>query len=132
MHVPDDKIKSGKQFAEFASELQDTEVEQLIKIHVALQQKWAFRANTVENLEAMRDEYLTRFAEAGIVATVDASPCLYGEPPVVEILGKVSGDPIHTDGFDHERKQWEVRRAVERNEDYLGQKERPNARREKK
>ncbi|WP_028058381.1 hypothetical protein [Candidatus Solirubrobacter pratensis] len=129
--VPDDKITSGKQFAEFATELLDTEVQAVLQLHVRLQQKYGYMANTADNLEAMRDEYVTRLAEMGILATVDPAPCLYGEPPVVEILGKISGHSQHTYGFDHEQKQYEVRKSKERGEDFLGQKEAPNARREK-
>jgi hypothetical protein len=127
----DDKIKSGKQFAEFASELLDTEVQQAYAIIMAARNKYAGLHNTPGNLEKLRDEVLTRLSEVGIIATFDPAPCLYGEPPVIEITGKVRTDSIHTYGFDHEQKEYEVRKSKERGEDYLGQKGRANTRRVK-
>lgn len=124
----DDTIHSGKEFAGFATELLDTEIQEAIRIIVSLQNKYAHRANTPENLEMLRDEALTRLAEMGILATLDPAPCFYGEPPILEIIGKVAGDPIHTEGMDHEQKGYEVRKAVQRGEDFLGQKERANTR----
>lgn len=128
----DDIITSGKQFADFATELLDSEVQQAVKVVVSIQEKYRHRPNTAANLEQLRDEALARLADIGILATLDPAPCFHGEPPVLEILGKVKGDPIHTQGLDHEQKGYEVRKSVQRGEDYLGQKERVNPRRPKK
>lgn len=130
--TPDDRITTGKQFAQVATELQDTEVQAAMKMIVSVQQRYAHKRNTKENLESLRDEVLTRFMEMGILATFDPTPCFYGEPPTLEIIGKVAGDAIHHHGFDHEKKQYEVRKANTRGEDFLGQKESPDARRDKK
>lgn len=129
--VPDDKIKSSKQLAGYASELTDEEVAKTVQIIYSLQAKYMHKSNNAKNLDALRDEALTRLSEIGIIATLDPSPCFYGEPPVLEILGKIKDDPIHKVGFDHEKKYYEVNKAVERNEDYLGQKEKPNKRKDK-
>jgi hypothetical protein len=88
--------------------------------------KYANKPNTADNLERLRDEVLTRLSEINILATLDPAPCFYGEPPIVEIIGKVATDPIHKVGMDHEKKRYEVLKSKERNEDYLGQKERYN------
>lgn len=130
-NVPDDKIKSAKQFVHWSDELTDSEAQGAVKVIAQIQQKYAPMANTKENLEALRDEALTRLMDLGIVAELDPAPCFYGEPPILEIRGKVSTDPIHKHGFDHEQKQYEVLKAMERNEDYLGQKEQPNKRKKK-
>lgn len=121
--TPDDTIGSAEKLAQFATELTDYEVGQVGKLMYGLVQKWATRANTVENLDQLRDEALTKLADMGILATLDPAPCFYGEPPILEIIGKVAGDSLHKDGFDHERKGWEVNEANKRNEDYRGQKE---------
>lgn len=126
--IPDDIVTTPKQFADFASELLDTEVQQAVAIVVAIQEKYKHRPNTASNLNMLRDEALERLAAIGILATLDPAPCFHGEPPILEIIGKVSTNAIHTDGFDHEQKAFEVRKAVVRGEDYLGQKERPNSR----
>ncbi len=53
---------------------------------------------------------------------IDATPVFEGNPPLVEWLGKIEGTSLANYGQDHEKKQWEVQKATERNEDYLGQK----------
>jgi len=130
--IPDDRIKSEKQLVEFASDLQDSEVTQVGKIVAQLSAKYSTKRASVENLEAFRDECLTRLAGIGILATVDVAPVLNREPPTVEIVGRISGTEQAMHGLDHERKRWEVRRAVDRGEEWLGQKERPNARKQAK
>lgn len=125
------RITSVTDLAHFASDLQDQEAAEVARITMAVSRKYATRIATPENLEALRDEVLTRLADASILATVDVAPVLNGEPPIVEIIGKVAGDPQHKYGFDHEKKQYEVRKATQRGEDYLGQKENPDARRPK-
>jgi hypothetical protein len=119
-----------KNLAQVATDLTDHEVMQIGKIVGELVAKYGRKANTAENLDQLRDEALTRFAEAGIIATLDPAPCFYGEPPVVEIIGKIGGDPIEKYGFDHERKQYEVIKSKDRGEDYLGQKESYNKRKD--
>lgn len=118
------KIHSRKELVHNSADLQDSEAQEAIQIIVGIQNKYARRANTVKNLEALRDEVLTRFMEVGILATFDPTPCFYGEAPVLEILGKVGAS---TSEFDHERKSFEVQKAAERGEQYLGEKEAPNA-----
>lgn len=122
------KIKSAKQLADFSTELLDSEIQQAVKIVASLQQSYAHKANSVENLDKLRDEVLTRLSEINILASFDPTPCFYGEPPVVEFVGKVSTDSIHKHGFDHEQKRYEVLKAKERDEHFLGEKERVNTR----
>lgn len=125
----DDRISSTSQLAQFATDLTDYEVKQVGEIVGALVMKYGKRANSADNLEALRDEALTKFADIGILATFDPTPCFYGEPPTVEIIGKVEGDDIHKYGFDHELKKFEVQAANKRGEDYYGQKEEADGKR---
>lgn len=114
-----DKFKS---FSDAATmDLTDHEIQQTVNIIHNAQRKYAGRSNSPENLEKLRDEVLTRLTDLNILATFDPTPCFYGEPPAVEILGKVSTDPIHKFGYDHEQKAWEVQKANEKGEDFLGQ-----------
>jgi len=127
MSQTDDIIKSTEQLAGFAQDLSDIEVGEVGKIIGSLQRKYAQRPNTPEVLDQLRDEVVTKLAEQlGILATLDPTPCFHGEPPIVEIVGKVSGHSFHKDGFDHERKYWEVQQANKKGEAYLGQKEKSN------
>lgn len=119
-----------KDFAHSAAELTDSEITKVFRVVEAVRLNYAGKKNTPENLDALRDEALTRLMEIGVLATLDPAPCFYGEPPVLEIIGKVSGDAIYKDGFDHERKGYEVNKANERNEDWLGQKEALNKRKD--
>lgn len=121
-------VTSGKEFAAKASDLTDDEIQKSYRVITEVQRKYANKPNTRIWLDQLRDEVLTRLSEVGILATFDPTPCFYGEPPALEILGKVSTDPIHKHGFDHEKKEYEVRKATERGEDFLGQKETPNTR----
>lgn len=123
MPVADDRLKSRKQLVEFASELQDIEARFVAQVIVKMSQKWSTRVATVKNLEAMRDEILELLAKGGILATVDVAPVLSGEPPVVEIVGHMSGTERAEYGFDHERKMYEVKKAHARGEFFLGEKE---------
>lgn len=121
-----------KEFAHAASDLTDHEISNCFKIIELLRFKYSGRRNTVKNLESLRDETLTRLAEISILATMDVSPCLYGQPPEIEILGKLDVDPIHKYGFDHELKKQEVNKANDRGEDWLGQKGTSDAAKAKK
>jgi len=124
MSQTDDIITSTEKLAGFAQDLTDVEVGQVGKIIGTLQRKYASRPNTPEVLDQLRDEVITRLAEEmGILATLDPTPCFHGEPPIVEIVGKVAGHSFNKDGFDHERKYWEVKQANKKGEAYLGQKE---------
>lgn len=112
-----------KNFAYSATDLTDREITQVFKVVETVRQKWAGRPNTADNLDSLRDEALTRLMDIGIIATLDPAPCFYGQPPTLEIIGKIDTDPIHKYGMDHEQKGYEVNKAVERGEDWLGQKE---------
>jgi predicted amidohydrolase YtcJ len=121
-------FEPGKDFAHAAADLTDEEVTRLFRVVEQVRTKYAGKPNTADNLEHLRDETLTRLMDIGILATLDPAPCFYGEPPVIEVIGKVSTDSLHRYGFDHERKGWEVNKANERNEDWLGEKEAINKR----
>jgi hypothetical protein len=122
-NIPDDRIKDRKQFVHWADELTDTEAIAAVKIISQIQVKYQYKTATKENLEALRDEALTRLSEINILAELDPAPILNGEPPTIEIKGKMAIDDIHQYGFDHEKKKWEIDKARERNEDYLGEKQ---------
>jgi hypothetical protein len=104
----DDTVKTGKQFADFASDLTDEEIQRTVRIINDVRNKHMGKKDSPENLEMLRDEILTRLAEINVLAELDPSPLFHGQPPILEIIGKISTDPIHKYGFDHERKRHEV------------------------
>lgn len=119
--TPEGTVNTPEELALLATELTDGEVKMVGKIWTDLVLKYGLRRNTIDNLEELRDEAYTTFAEHDILVTLDPAPCFYGEPPAIEIIGHVSGHEIRKHGFDHERKQWEVLKSIERGEDYYGQ-----------
>lgn len=125
--IADQTLKTGKEFAHAAMDLTDTEVGEAVKIINSARLRFATKKNTPENLDELRDIILTRLMEKNILATFDPAPCFRGEPPVIEIIGKITGDPQHKYGMDHEKKRHQVIAAKERGEDYYGQKEPTNA-----
>lgn len=121
--MQDDRIQSGKQLAENAANMYDSDVRMIGEVVTALSHKYSKLPNTAPNLEKLRDEALTKLAEKGILVEIDVTPCFYGQPPNIDILGKVSTDDFHKYGLDHEKKGWEVKKSKDRGEDFYGQKD---------
>lgn len=121
--IPDDKIKTRKQLSKFSTgSLTDEDVTTVGKIVYALQLKFRNRYANETNLAQLEDEAMTKLAEAGFLAKVDPTPTLTGDPPIVEIIGKV-GNLGFQKPHDHERQYWDVAKAEERGEAFLGEKE---------
>lgn len=126
-------VRSAKDFSgALTLDMTDAEIKKAFEIIASLKEKYQGRWRTMyfdsmekvaNELETFGDEVKTRLAEGvNVLATVDGSPVLAGEPPVIEIIGRIAGDSFEKHGMDHEKKQWEVQRASERDEDYYGQK----------
>jgi len=125
-------VHSKKEFVHNNDELADSEAVKAVRVIGEVQIKYQNKLANKSNLEALRDEALYRLAtELGIKAELDPTPCFYGEPPILELKGKMEGDDIHKYGFDHEKKGWEVKKAHDRGEDYLGEKESLESKRKK-
>lgn len=113
-------------------DLNDDEIkiagELILSIRAKYVGRWRYMSfdsvdHAVSELEKMRDELSTTLAEKlGLLVSVDGSPILDGQPPVIEIIGKIEGTQFANFGMDHEKKAWEVKKATDRGEDYLGQK----------
>lgn len=130
LDVNDGIVTTARDFSQgLTLELTDDEIQKAFAVIVSINNKYKTRPNNVDTLEELRDEVTTRMANIGVLVSVDPTPCFYGEAPIIDIIGKVDGDAIHTYGMDHEKKEWEVKRATERGEDFLGQKERPSGKR---
>lgn len=113
-------------------DLTDAEIKQFIELTLKIRSKYIERWSLLDfnnidhasaELEKFRDELATTLAERmGLLVTVDGAPVLFGESPIIEVIGKIEGTEFAQYGLDHERKSDEVRKATDRSEDWLGQK----------
>lgn len=136
MSAPNDGIiTSTKDFSgSLTLDLTDDEISRAYRVIVRIKTKWegVFRKKfpfdsldqALDLLSQFDDEIKTELAEqCNILATVDTTPILEGQPPVIEWIGKLPGDDIYKEGLDHERKEYEVKRAHARGEAFYGEKE---------
>jgi len=72
-------------------------------------------------LEEFEDEIKTRLAEIDILAAVNTVPILEGEPMQIEWLGVLPSHGLASYGMDHEKKEYEVKKATKRGEAFLGE-----------
>lgn len=119
-----DMVTTSKQFSDALTvDLTDEEIGNAYRLitrvnnkHTALwRQKYPFdnADKQHEFLAEFEDEIKTKLAEeCNILATVDTTPLIAGQPLILEILGKIPGDAIYAHGFDHEKKEWEVKRTA--------------------
>jgi hypothetical protein len=83
----------------------------------------SFTMNAIEKaLDEFEDEVKTELAEkVGVLASVNVVPILEGQPLQIEWLGVLPGHSLGSYGLDHERKGWEVKRATDKGENFLGE-----------
>lgn len=132
-----DIIKDAKSFSgAMTLDMTDEEIAEAWRVVISIRGKWLdhFRRkfndpstysldDALKAIEEFEDELKTTLAErCNVLATVDTVPLLEGKPMQIEWIGKLPGDSINKYGLDHEKKTWEVQKAKERGEDYLGQK----------
>ena len=129
-------VKSAKQFSDALSmDLTDEEIKKAFELTVKISNKWheKFRLRfgggiftpeeALEALDEFEEELKYELAtRLDVYATVDATPVFEGEPPIVEFAGALPSHPIAKQGFDHDKKTWEVQHATARGEAYYGQK----------
>lgn len=134
----DTLVKSAKHFSGTQTlDLTDEEIKHAWRIIQRIRAKWmeVFRRKfndpslfkleqAMELVEQFEDEIKTELMEhVDILATVNTLPILEGAPLEIEFIGKMPGADIYTYGMDHERKAWEVKHAIARNESFLGESE---------
>lgn len=132
-----DILKTAKDFSgAMTLDLQDHEIQACMRILHNVRQrhleKWMSKFNDPQNftiddaLEAIsqfEDELKTEMAEkVNVLVGVDATPLLEGKGLRLEWLGVLPGGSLEHYGMDHEQKEWEVKRANARGENYLGEK----------
>jgi benzoyl-CoA reductase/2-hydroxyglutaryl-CoA dehydratase subunit BcrC/BadD/HgdB len=136
LDATDGYIHSAKEFSNAMTlDLTDEEIARAVKIIGEVRLKYgrkfiqkfndpnSFKLDdALKALDEMEDEVKTRLAsECNVLATVDTVPILEGQPPAIEIIGIMPGGNLDRYGMDHEKKEWEVKRATAKGEDYYGQ-----------
>src|SRR5579875_1594501 len=134
----DQPVRSLKEFSDTLTlDLTDREIKQAFEIIYRSIQKWqgVFRAKldphsavSVNDLEEAMDlvdrwevEIREQLGEIGIVASVDVLPVLEGTGhPTIVIEGATPDHYSAKYGFDHEQKEFEVKRSKNSGEAFLG------------
>jgi len=84
-------------------DLHDYEAELIISAVQIVQQKYAHKEATGDNLLRLHNELVDRLEDLGFGVTVDVTPCMAGEWATVSIDSRLDPEP-----FDAEKKRWEV------------------------
>lgn len=135
LKTPSDVVKTEKAFSgAMTLDLTDKQIAQCMRIVQRVHgkhrkifvQKFGRPGFTIDDalkaVSEFEDEIKTELAEkVNVLVTVDSVPLLEGQPMQIEWLGVLPGGSLHQYGQDHEQKEWEVKKANERGEDYLGQ-----------
>ena len=128
-------MSTAKEFSgAMTLDLTDDEIKKALEITVGTvrkhqakwRQKYPFDSleQVADLLEELEKELSYRMMEeVDCLVRVDGTPVFVGQPPVIEWMGKVDTSSVAKYGQDHEKKTWEVQKAAERGEDYLGQKD---------
>jgi hypothetical protein len=133
-------VMSRKAFSDgLTLDLTDSEIQQALSITLPIKNKWSavFRSKlnsgqfTVDQamklVDQFEDELVSTLAERmDLIATVDASPVFEGEPLIIDFVGALPSHYTARYGMDHERKRYEVLKAKDRGEAFLGEKESVN------
>lgn len=137
--LPTEDVGLVKSTAEFSGaltlDLTDEEIGKAFEVCTSVKRKYEarfaskFRDTNFTLDEAMRevekfeDEIKTRLAEeCSVLATVNVLPVLEGRHIEIDWIGVLPSHVVNKYGMDHEKKEWEVKRANARREDYYGQK----------
>lgn len=128
-------VYNPKQFSDgLTLDLTDEEIGRAMEITLAIRRKWSakFRSRfgthggfTAEDAMRMLNQFESELKETlaekmDLVASVDMEPVLMGEPPIITFEGALDSHYSARYGMDHEKKEWEVKKAKTRGEDFLG------------
>jgi hypothetical protein len=130
-------VHSVKEFSgAMTLEMTDDAIASSLRVMMPIREKWItyFRQkfndpgtfsldDALEAITKFEDELKYELADkCNVLATVDTVPLLEGQPMRIEWIGQMPGSDIYKYGMDHEKKEWEVKRATANDENYLGEK----------
>lgn len=127
-------VTTVKDFSDgLTMELTDDEIARALSIILPLRRKYRARfahklgdpffsiEKAMAMVDEMEDELIDRLAnELNAIATVDVSPLFEGKEMIIDIVGVLPSHYSADYGFDHEKKEWEVKRARVLNQPFLG------------
>lgn len=130
-------VTTRKQFSDaLTTDLTDHEIKQAFEILLPIKKKWEARFSlklgdlnfdvekAMELVDQMEEEIKYELAtRLDLYVTIDATPVFEGKPLIIEFNGALPSHSTAEYGFDHEKKTYEVQKATDRGEDYLGQKD---------
>ncbi len=77
-------------------------------------------------IDAFENELKDAMAQQQLVVRIDMDNVYNGGSPIVELVGAMESHISAKEGLDHTRKEWEVKKSVERGESFYGEKYEPN------
>lgn len=135
LNTGQDTVSTAKDFTGLTTlDLTDEEVKIFLETTVKITKKhqtiWKtlFPFNSIEQCMELLDKLeqelaYTLMERLDVLVRIDGTPVFEGGAPIIELLGKMEGTSLAKYGQDHEKKTWEVQKAKERGEDFLGQKD---------
>lgn len=132
--VGNDTVSTAKDFSgAMTLEMTDDEIKRVLELTVSTvkkhQEKWRriYPFDSIEQcadlLEELEKELAYKLMELHVMVKIDGTPIFAGQPPIIEYLGRLDTGSFAKYGQDHEKKEWEVKKADARGEDFLGQKD---------
>lgn len=117
-------------------DLTDDQINDLFRVVLPIREKWqqkfiakftndaSFNVDkAMEMVDQFEDELKYESAiKLNLLVTVDVSPVLEGKEMIIDVVGALPGHDINKYGMDYEKKEYQVKKAVSRREDWLGQK----------
>lgn len=128
-------VTTAKEFSDALTlDLTDDEIARALRVTIPIKEKWqlkfrsALRHNNFTISEAMKmvddfeSELKTELAEkCDLLVSVDVSDVFdHGGPPVITFEGALPSHSSAKYGFDHDRKEWEVKKAKDKDQAFLG------------
>lgn len=129
-------VHSPKEFSDALTlDLTDEEIQKAMELILQIRRKWSakFRAKfsghggfTVDEAFKMLNDFEVELKDTladkmDLLISVDMEPVVMGQPPTIVLEGALPSHSSAKYGLDHEKKGWEVKKAKEKNESFLGE-----------
>ncbi len=101
-----------------SADMYDEDIKKLGVMWNRLMQEFARKRNDHFAVSELVKRATDEAFNIGYVVRVHTTECLLGiGPATIEVVGRVEGHEVNKHGLDHDKKQYEIRKAVDRNED---------------
>ena len=100
------------------ADMYDEDAVAIFALGQRIQAEFATKPNDKFHVNEMEKRIVDEAFKIGYVVRVHtARTLLMAEPPILEVIDRVEGHEFHKHGMDHERKQFEVVKSVERGDE---------------